>query len=110
MSGNDKPLPDLSEVFDLKRNKSVRDYVHRFQELYQQRDAVSADIKELAVECKEHLFSPVEIKAMQDVAKWKKDDRGNAAAGRIAALRRVSSAVKYDLFSWADRDREDLGR
>jgi uncharacterized protein (UPF0335 family) len=107
MSDDDKAKPDLSEIFDLKRNKAVRDYVRRFLELYQQRDEITADIKELATEAKEHLFLPLEIKAMQDIAKWQKDDKGLAVALKIAALRRVSSAVKYDLFSWADRDRDE---
>ena len=106
MSDDDKAKPDLSEIFDVKRNKAVRDYVQRFLDLYYRRDEVSADIKALAMEVKNAMFSPAEVRAMQDVAKWRKDDKGNAAAGKIAALRRVSSAVKYDLFSWADH-RED---
>lgn len=101
------PKPDLSEIFDLNRHKAVTNYVERFEDLLRQKDAVQQDIKELAAEAKEALFSPVEIKAMQDVAKWRKDDKGNAAAEKLAALRRVSNAIKFDLFSWSDRVRAD---
>ena len=101
----DAPKRDLSEVFDLTRDKAVANYVTRFEELYRQRDAVGQDIKELAGEAKEALFSPVEVKAMQDIAKWRKDDKGNAAAEKLSALRRVSTAATFDLFSWADTAR-----
>lgn len=97
--------PDLSEIFDLNRHKAVTNYVDRFEELFRQRDAVQNDIKELVAEAKEAMFSPVEIRAMVDVAKWRKDDKGNAAAEKLAALRRVSNATKFDLFSWADAAR-----
>lgn len=96
---------NLAEMFDLSRDKAVANYVDRFEELLRQKDAVQQDIKELAAEAKEALFSPVEIKAMQDVAKWRKDDKGNPAAEKLAALRRVSKAVHFDLFAWADAAR-----
>lgn len=98
--------PDLSEIFDLNRHKAVTNYVERFEELFRQKDAIQQDVKELTAEAKEHMFSPVEIKAMQDVAKWRKDDKANAAAEKLAALRRVSNAIKFDLFAWADKHRE----
>lgn len=98
--------PDLSEIFDLNRHKAVANYVDRFEELGRQKDAVQNDIKELASEAKEAMFSPVEIKAMQDVAKWRKDDKANAASEKLAALRRVSNATKFDLFSWSDQHRD----
>lgn len=101
-----EPKPDLSEIFDLNRHKAVTNYVDRFEELFRQRDAVQNDVKELAAEAKEAMFSPIEIRAMQDIARWRKDDKGNAAAEKLAALRRVSNATKFDLFSWADAARE----
>ena len=101
---NEKPKPDLSEIFDLNRHKAVRDYTDRFEQLYRDRDAISDDIRELAVEAKEAaMFSPVEVRAMKDIARWRIDDKGNAAAEKLAALRRVSNAVKIDLFAWADQ-------
>lgn len=99
--------PDLSEIFDLNRHKAVTSYVDRFEELLRQKDAVQTDIKELAAEAKEAMFSPVEIKAMQDMAKLRKDDKANAAAEKIAALRRVANAIKLDLFSWSDLHRAE---
>lgn len=103
---DEKPLPDLSEIFDLNRHKAVTAYVERFERLLRDKDAIQQDIKELAAEVKEAAFSPVEVKAMQDIAKWRKDDKGNAAAEKLAALRRVSNAVKFDLFSWSDKHRD----
>jgi uncharacterized protein (UPF0335 family) len=99
------PKPDLSEIFDLNRHKAVTNYVDRFIDLFRQKDAIGEDIKELAAEAKEAMFSPVEIDAMKNIAKWRKDDKGNAAAEKLAALRRVSNAVKFDLFAWADKHR-----
>jgi hypothetical protein len=106
MSDDDKAKPDLSEIFDLKHSRAARDYVNGFMDLYRRRDALGAEVK-AAAEAARTVFSPVEVKALQDIAKWKVADKGNAAAGKIAALRRVSTAVKYDLFSWADRDRDE---
>lgn len=94
--------PDLSEIFDLNRHKAVANYVDRFEELLRQRDQAQADIRELVVEAKAAMFSPVEIRSMQDIAKWRKDDKANAAAEKLAALRRVSNAVRVDLFTWSD--------
>lgn len=39
---------------------------------------------------------------MKDIAKMRKDDKGNAASEKLAALKRVANAVKIDLFAWAD--------
>lgn len=99
--------PDLSEIFDLNRHKAVTNYVDRYEELFRQKDEVSNDIKELSMEVKEAMFSPMEIRAMQDVAKLRKDDKANAAAEKLAALRRVANAIKFDLFSWSDKHRDE---
>ena len=99
--------PDLSEIFDLNRHKAVANYVERFEDLFRQKDAVQNDIKELGLECKEAMFSAVEIRAMQDIAKLRKDDKANAAAEKLAALRRVANAIRFDLFSWSDQHRSD---
>lgn len=105
-AGHNEPKPDLSEIFDQNRHKAVADYVDRFETLFRDKDAIQTDIKELAAEAKENLFSPVDVKAMQDIAKWRKDDKGNAAAEKLAALRRVANATQFDLFSWSDQHRE----
>ncbi len=105
---NDLPnekKPDLSEIFDLSRHKAVANFVQRFEELMRQKDSVQQDIKELAAEAKDQLFSPLEIKAMQDIAKLRKDDKSNAAAEKLAAIRRVSNAMGMDLFAWSDNHR-----
>ena len=97
--------PDLSEIFDLNRHKAVASYVERYEELFRQKDIIANDVKELSHEAKASMFSPVEIKAMQDIAKLRKDDKANAAAEKLAALRRVANAIKFDLFSWSDEYR-----
>jgi uncharacterized protein (UPF0335 family) len=99
--------PDLSEIFDLKRHKAVTGYVARFEELFKERQAISTDIKELTDEVKEAEFTPVEVAAMKDVAKWKTSDKVLGAAVKLAALRRVANALKLDLFSWSDEHRDD---
>lgn len=38
-----------------------------------------------------------------NIAKLRKDDKSNAASEKLAALRRVSNAVKFDLFAWSDQ-------
>lgn len=97
-----KDKPDLSEMFDLKRHKAVAGYVTRFEELMKQRKAVASDIEELTTEAKEAAFSGIEVSAMKDIAKWKTGDKVLSAAVKLAALRRVSTAIKLDLFAWAD--------
>jgi uncharacterized protein (UPF0335 family) len=99
--------PDLSEIFDLKRHKAVTGYVNRFEELFKERQAITTDIKELTDEVKEAEFTPVEVAAMKDIAKWKVGDKVLPAAVKLAALRRVANALKLDLFSWADEQRDD---
>ncbi|MBW8640401.1 DUF2312 domain-containing protein [Hoeflea sp. WL0058] len=99
--------PDLSEIFDLNRHKAVRDFVERFENLMRDQDAVRNDIKELTIEAREAMFSPVEIKAMKSIAKLRKDDKANAMAESLAALRRVSNAVRFDLFTWSDEHRNE---
>jgi hypothetical protein len=101
-----KEKPDLSEMFDLKRHKAVAGYVARFEELMKQRLAVANDLSELTSEAKEAAFSRIEVAAMKDIAKWKVGDKTLSAAVKLAALRRVSRAIKLDLFSWADQQRD----
>ena len=105
---NDMPHDnfDLSEIFDLKRQKAVTSFVGRFEELFRQRAEVGNDMKELVDEAKEAAFSAVEVAAMKDIAKWKTGDKVIGAAVKLAALRRVSNAIKLDLFSWADQHRD----
>ena len=70
---------------------------------------IAADLRELTDEVREAAFTPVEVKAMKEVARCRIDDKGLAAAAKLAALRRVSNAVKMDLFAWADEHIEPRG-
>jgi uncharacterized protein (UPF0335 family) len=106
MDDTPRDKPDLSEIFDLNRHKAVAGFVGRFEELMRQRTEVGNDLKELTDEAKEAAFSPVEVAAMKDIAKWKTGDKVLGAAVKLAALRRVSNAIKLDLFSWADQQRD----
>jgi uncharacterized protein (UPF0335 family) len=100
--GSNEKKPDLSEMFDLTRDKAVNNFVDSFESLHRQKDAIAADIKQLKDDAKEAMFSKTDIKAMETVAKWRKDDKKDAGREMIAALKRVSNAAKFDLFSWAD--------
>lgn len=100
-----KGKPDLSDIFDLNRHKAVTAFVGRFEQLLRDREAVTADIAQLKEEIKKAAFTPVEVAAMWDIAKWRNGDKVVGAAVKLAALRRVSNAVKLDLFSWADQHR-----
>lgn len=100
-------LPDLTEIFDLNRHKAVADYVERFENLMADREAIQADIKQLASDAKKDAFSKLEIQAMKKIAKWRRDAKANDAAAMLAALKRVANAVKMPLFSWADRDAKE---
>lgn len=102
-----KEKPDLSEIFDLKRHKAVTAFVARFEQLLRDRDGVNADILQLKDEAKQAAFTPIEVGAMYDIAKWRNGDKIVGAAIKLAALRRVSNAVKLDLFSWADQHKDD---
>ena len=55
------------------------------------------------------MFSPIEIAAMKDIARWKTNDTANHVAAKLAALRRVSNVMKLDLFSWADEHIKEAG-
>jgi hypothetical protein len=98
--------PDLSELFDINRHKAVAGFVGRFEELMREREANADDFRELKAEAKDKMFSPMEIAAMSDIAKWRTGGKTNTAAEKLAALRRVSNAIKLDLFAWADSHRE----
>lgn len=107
MSDTPKALPDLSEMFDLNRHKAVAAFVDRFENLLRDQQALSEDLKQVAGDAKEAAFTPVEVKAMRDLARWRVNDQFISAAHKLAALRRVSNAIKADLFTWADQHRQD---
>lgn len=98
-----KKLPDLSGMFDLSGDKKIAGYVARFEELFRQRDAANADLKQLADDAAEDMIKKREIEAIKKIAKWKNDGKIGAAQELMAALHRVSSVVKVTLFDWADK-------
>lgn len=102
--GSNEKRPDLSEMFDLSRDKAVNNYVDSIEALMRQKDAITADIKQLRDDAREAMFSKADIKAMETVAKWRKDDKKGAGQEMLAALKRVSKAARFDLFSWAESD------
>lgn len=87
----------------LKNNsRTIESFVDRFEELLRQRDAVMDDLKELKAEARRAEFGKRDIKAMERIARWRKDDKRETAQADLAALKRVSSAVSFDLFDWAE--------
>jgi uncharacterized protein (UPF0335 family) len=105
MTETPKDKPDLTIIFDISRTKTVTSYVERFEELIRSRKEISDEIAQLSEDAKNDHFTPVEVGAMKDVAKWRVSDKTIDAAHKLAALRRVSNAVKLDLFEWADQQK-----
>lgn len=97
-----KPSKPLSEMFDLNGEKKIASYVSRFEQLYQARDAVTADLKQLADDAREDMLTKREVEAVKKIAKWRNDDKLGAAQELFTAMRRVAKSVKVDLFDWAD--------
>ncbi|MCF4166354.1 DUF2312 domain-containing protein [Zavarzinia compransoris] len=100
---SERPERDLAKVFDLKGERQIAGYVDRFENLLREADRVKDDVSALKAEAKEAMFTPFEIKAMQEVAKLRKDDKAGVAEEKLAAIKRVSKAAGMDLFRWADQ-------
>jgi hypothetical protein len=96
------PKKPLSEVFDLKGEKKIVNYVSRFEELFRQRESINADLKQCAEDAREDLLTKREVEAVKKIAKWRVDDKLGAAQELFTAMHRVSRAVRVDLFSWAE--------
>lgn len=104
MSMNEEPTPekavDLSKMFDLSGDKKIAEYVQKFEELYRMLDAAKSDIKQLTDDAAQDFLTKKEIAAVKKVAKWRLDDKMGAAQETFGAIRRVSDAIKADLFGW----------
>ena len=100
---NNPNRKQLADMFDLTGDKRIAEYVARFEDLYRQREAVNADLKETAADASEGMFTKRDIDAMKKIAKWRVDDKVGAAQELMTSLRRVAIAVKIDLFAWADK-------
>ena len=99
-----KPAKPLSETFDLNGEKKIASYCARFEDLFRQREAVMADLKQLADDAGEDMLTKREIEAVKKIAKWRVDGKLGAAQELFAAMRRVAKAVKVDLFSWMEAE------
>ena len=96
------PKKDWMQVLDLNRTTAIKSYVDRMERCLRDIDAAREDLKEVAREAKEAEFSPRMVKAMNKVAKLRKDDKKGAAQEELAALEAVGKAVGFDLFSWGE--------
>lgn len=91
----------LSDILDLDGNGRIAAYVGRFEELFRQQQAVSADLTALKDEAfTDGMLSKRDVEAVKKIAKWRLDDKLGAAQEQIGALRKVAAAIKVDLFSW----------
>lgn len=97
-----RPAKPLTEIFDLSGDKKIAEYVARFEDLYRQRASIAADLKQLADDAQESMLTKREVEAVKKIAKWRMEDKIGAAQELFAAMRRVTRAVKIDLFSWAE--------
>lgn len=93
-----KPIKSLDKMFDLSGDQKIADYVAKFEDLFRQRDAVAADLKQLADDAREDMLSKRELEAVKKIAKWRLDDKISAAKEMFAALQRVSKAVQIEMF------------
>lgn len=95
----DEVKKDLAKVFDLDGNGRIKSYCERFEELFRQSHAVREDLKTLVSEATiEGMLSKKEVDAIKKIAKWRYDEKLQAAKEMFEALERVSHAVQADLF------------
>lgn len=71
-------------------------------EAMREADAAREDLKQIVADAKEAEFSKRDVEAMKKIAKLRKDDQKGRAQEQLDALRRVGTAVGFDLFEWAD--------
>src|SRR3546814_5488289 len=95
------PKRDLNEVFDLDRKKLTRKIVDQMEQAMRDIDAAREDLKAITASAKEASFGPRDVKAMQRIAKLRKDDKGGAAKEELEALERIGEAVGFSLFAGA---------
>lgn len=93
---------DLNEMFDLDRKKLTRGLVTEIEQALRDADIARERVKEIKASAKESGFGPRDIKAMEKIAKLRKDDKRGAAQEELEALERISVAVGFGLFDWAD--------
>jgi uncharacterized protein (UPF0335 family) len=84
--------------FSLNRTTAISSFVDRFESCMRDKEAAEDDIKEVAAEAKEAEFGPDDIQAMKLVARLRVKDQTTKARDKLAALRRVASAVQLTLF------------
>lgn len=97
-----RPDQDLSSIFDLSGDKKIANYVQRFEELYRQREAISAEIKQLSDDAYLDMMPKREVEACKKLAKWRLDDKLGGVQELMAAIKRVGAAIKVDLFNWQE--------
>lgn len=98
---------DLSQMFDLSGDKKIATYVQRFEELFRQRAAISAELKQLSEDAYLDMMPKREVEACKKIAKWRLDDKLGGVQELLAAIKRVGAAIKIDLFNWQESSQKN---
>lgn len=93
---------DLAEIFDLDRKRAVRTLVDNMEQSLRDIQTAQDDLKELVSSAREAAFSARDIAAMKTIARLRLKDEAGAAREKLEALERISEAVGFNLFDWAD--------
>ncbi len=99
---NEVPREDWATALDLDRTTTTKSFVDRMEECMRQQQAASDDLKEIISEAKAAEFSVRDVDAMKTIAKLRLKDQCGRAREKLEALNRVSKAVGFDLFDWAE--------
>lgn len=94
--------PDLNKVFDLDRSNLTTSLVSRFEDCFRQVETAQSDVRALTDEANGLEFQKRDILAMKKIARLRLKDKRADAAEQLEALNRISRAVGFDLFDWAD--------
>lgn len=97
-----RPDKDLAEIFDLTREKLVGQMVDNMEQCMRDIQTAQDDLKEIVAGAREAAFSARDVTAMKTIARLRMKDQGGAAREKLEALQRVSHAVGFNLFDWAD--------
>lgn len=102
MPDTNEPTRDWVQALDLNRSTVTKSFVDRLEECMRAQQTASDDLKEVIAQAKEAEFTARDIEAMKKIAKLRLKDQRSVATDQLEALSRISKAVDFDLFTWAE--------
>lgn len=102
MPDTNEPTRDWAATLDLNRSTVTKSFVDRLEECMRAQQTASDDLKGVIADAKEAEFSARDIEAMKKIAKLRLKDQQAVAKDQLEALNRISRAVGFDLFDWAE--------